>query len=371
MTKEKMRGVFERPPGSGIWWISYFASGIHHREKVGRRSVAVETYVNRKREIREGRFVAPQRVAKETFGALAEKAIAYRLTRLRPKSCADDVGRLERLSELHKLPAVEMTAGIIETALENLQKNLHAVPRKGRTPAERLSGATLNAYRNFISSVFRYAIRHGIMADDPVKKVPRFKENEGRDRFLDQDEERALRKTIRESDFPERELSIDLAINTGMRLNEQNSLTWADVSLERGEIKVSQGKTGRRYIPINQTARAALETLYKESKGRALVSPGWSESWWTRCQRVSGILNFTWHDLRHTFASRLVMAGVDLSTVQKYLGHKSILTTQRYAHLAPKHLMAGINRLDPKKKKATSTRTSTGEIREIARAAKA
>jgi len=59
------------------------------------------------------------------------------------------------------------------------------------------------------------------------------------------------------------------------------------------------------------------------------------------------------------------------STVQKYLGHKSILTTQRYAHLAPKHLMAGINRLDPKKKRATSTRTSTEEIREIARAAKA
>ena len=79
----------------------------------------------------------------------------------------------------------------------------------------------------------------------------------------------------------------------------------------------------------------------------------------------AGIENFTWHCLRHTFASRLVMAGVDIRTVAELMGHKSLQMTMRYAHLAPQHTAAAVARLDKAASKAdeirgaTDTKTST------------
>ena len=67
--------------------------------------------------------------------------------------------------------------------------------------------------------------------------------------------------------------------------------------------------------------------------------------WFERCVRLAKIRNFRWHDLRHTFASRLVMSGVDIRSVQELLGHRSILMTMRYAHLSPGHQQANVERL--------------------------
>jgi integrase len=67
--------------------------------------------------------------------------------------------------------------------------------------------------------------------------------------------------------------------------------------------------------------------------------------WFERSLREAGIKNFRWHDLRHTFASRLVMADVNLSAVQALLGHKSILMTMKYAHLSPDHTLAAAEKI--------------------------
>ena len=72
------------------------------------------------------------------------------------------------------------------------------------------------------------------------------------------------------------------------------------------------------------------------------------------------VLNFSWHCLRHTFASRLVMAGVDIRTVQELLGHKTIGMTVRYSHLAPKHTLTAVERLDVPTEAPTDTTTDTG-----------
>jgi site-specific recombinase XerD len=71
------------------------------------------------------------------------------------------------------------------------------------------------------------------------------------------------------------------------------------------------------------------------------------------------VTNFSWHCLRHTFAGRLVMAGVDIRTVQELLGHKTIAMTVRYSHLAPKHILAAVERLDAFTEGPTDTTTDT------------
>jgi integrase len=77
---------------------------------------------------------------------------------------------------------------------------------------------------------------------------------------------------------------------------------------------------------------------------------------------AAGLTAFTWHCLRHTFASRLVMAGVDIRTVQELMGHKTIGMTVRYAHLAPTHTLAAVERLDAKTEEPTDTTTDTDTV---------
>jgi hypothetical protein len=94
--------------------------------------------------------------------------------------------------------------------------------------------------------------------------------------------------------------------------------------------------------------------------GEPLRTP---RQWFEEALEEAKISNFRWHDLRHTFASRLVMAGVDLRTVQQLMGHKTISMTVRYAHLAPEHQLAAVQKLCPDSQGlqsgATDTRTGT------------
>jgi integrase len=333
------RGVFERPKGSGIWWINYYDSDGHrHREKIGRESVALNAYIQRRSEVRDGRFAAPRSGTKLKFRELAEDALANKKLRLAPRSWKTDKLRLAAVKEVFgEMPASGISPAKIESFLAALRE-------KGR------STSTLNRYRSLLSSIFSFGVRTGKSRTNPVAKVGRFQENEHRVRFLSAGEEEALRKAVR-AISAEREAEMDLALHTGMRRGEQYGLAWADVDLERGILTV-HGKTGRRFVVLNSVAKDALEILWEISNGSKFVCPDkrrddqqdWRR-WFEEACESAKVDNFRWHDLRHTFASRLVMAGVDLSTVQKLLGHRSIVTTMRYAHLSPDHLQSAVGKL--------------------------
>jgi site-specific recombinase XerD len=340
-----MRGVFERPAGSGVWWINFHCSscplhpaGGRHRERVGRRAAAEEAYLQRRLEIREGKF-SPPKASGLTFRQAADETIANKRTRNRASSCRVDVYLAGRIGQdLGDVRLAALTAGAIE---DYLQKQREAG----------LTGSTVNRYRSFISSVFAYCIRQGKLAVNPCAQVPRGRENPFRDRFLSELEESALRKAIREF-FPEHLAEVDLALYTGIRRGEQFLLRREDVDLERGILKIpdEEGrKTGRRAVPLNAAARQALEAILAGAAGDYLFAKHEGQRDWRRwfefCVKAAAIQNFTWHDLRHTFASRLVMAGVDLRTVQELLGHKTYQMTLRYAHLAPSHTAAAVEKL--------------------------
>jgi integrase len=141
-----------------------------------------------------------------------------------------------------------------------------------------------------------------------------------------------------------------------MRRGELFALTWHSVDLVAGRITVhgATAKSGTtRHVPLNAEALAVLRGWRDQAPdGSGLVFPGKHgdalsnvRRSWEAVLRAAGITRFRWHDLRHTFASKLVMAGVDLNTVRELLGHSDYKMTQRYAHLAPEHKAAAVAKL--------------------------
>lgn len=159
------------------------------------------------------------------------------------------------------------------------------------------------------------------------------------------------------------------------------------MDLERGYIYLSMTKNGSdRYVTLNSTALQVLKRLQERHKKLGLPSDSTlfhskrdgliknPRKWFATALEQTGIKEVTWHTLRHTFASRLVMAGVDLKTVQELMGHKTIATTARYAHLAPTHKLRALVRpgavvpaqsgtfLAPGAKKTRTPKVHTGTV---------
>lgn len=146
-----------------------------------------------------------------------------------------------------------------------------------------------------------------------------------------------------------------LSINTGLRRGELFNLTWDNIDLKNAILTVSgdSAKSGKtRHIPLNDEALNILKVWRNRTEVMGLVFSnndgqrfGHVKKSWSNLLKEAGIENFRWHDLRHHFASKLVMAAVDLNTVRELLGHADIKMTLRYAHLAPEHKAQAVAKL--------------------------
>jgi integrase len=158
---------------------------------------------------------------------------------------------------------------------------------------------------------------------------------------------------------------IELSLHTGLRRGELFNLKWSEIDFRHRilTVKASTAKSGKlRHIPLNETAYSCLKDWHKQTGGKGLVFPGprgkvfdnCNKSW-RRVLQGAGLRykkddkwvnEFRWHDMRHHFASKLVMSGVDLNTVRELLGHADIKMTLRYAHLAPEVKARAVAKLD-------------------------
>ena len=338
-------GVYEKVKGSGVWYASYCdRHGKRHRERVGRRSEAIAAYSDRKREIREGRYVPPRARPKFlTFRDLAEKTIEYKKMRNKPRSVKCDIGLLNIIYPfLGHLVADEIKPLVLEEVFVKLIR-------------ERKIGSTsANHYRTLVSTVYNYGMRMGLVFRNPVPHTRPYREDPGRVRCLTEEEEAKLRAVIRLK-TPKREPEFDLALYTGMRRGEQFGLKWSGVDFENGLLEVN-GKTGRRFIKLNSAAKTALEKLKEQrAEGAIYVCPDTKYDgqrdhlrWFEDAVREAGIKDFRRHDCRHTCASRLLMAGASDHTIMDLLGHRSIAMSARYMHPSDEHMRKQIEKIGPK-----------------------
>lgn len=151
-----------------------------------------------------------------------------------------------------------------------------------------------------------------------------------------------------------------MTLNTGLRQGELLKLKWENVDFEQAVLTIigSTTKTGKtRHVPLNEEALFVLRAwksqpgnkslaghVFPSIDGAPMTEIGGSWAWLLKRARIS---KFRWHDLRHTFASKLVMAGENLNTVRELLGHADYKMTLRYAHLAPEHKAAAVAKLCP------------------------
>jgi integrase len=136
-----------------------------------------------------------------------------------------------------------------------------------------------------------------------------------------------------------------LSLNTGLRKGELIALYWSDINVSESllTVRAAAAKSNKsRHVPLNPEARRVLERWREQQPDGRIFPVKDFKTAWNGLMASSGITLFRWHDLRHTFASKLVMAGVDLNTVRELLGHTDLKMTLRYAHLAHEHKAAAV-----------------------------
>jgi integrase len=226
----------------------------------------------------------------------------------------------------------EITSFIVERYKSQLLKTPtnHGTPRNQKSVNRNLAA---------LSRIFRLAVQQKITNENPVKDVSRFPEGQGRVRYLS-DEERIRLLAALENQLEYVQSFVRLAMNTGMRFSEIAELKAEQIDWQAREIVLPRPKSKRpERVPINDTAAEILHELTPESgRGYLLVNPKTGKPYTTLKKSMRELFkqadleNFTFHCLRHDFATELVDRGVNVVVIASILRHKDIKTTMKYAH---------------------------------------
>jgi len=328
-------GIFHKGKN---WYIDYYYKGRRKRKKIGpSKKLAMQVLKDVQLKIAKGEYLGIFDEKKVPFEDFAQQYLAYS----KANKAWSTYFRRDRFNINNLVPyfkgkyLFEITPEMIENyKAERLEK---------------VSPASVNRELACLKHMFTKAIEWRYVKVNPAKAVRRLKEPPGRLRYLSLDEIQALLKACSDHIRP----IVVTALNTGMRRSELFNLRWSDIDFKNRKITVVNSKNNEsRIIPINQTLHEELSNLYQRAQGEYVftrkdgrplkdVKKGFSSA-----LKKAGIKNFRFHDLRHTFASHLVMQGVDLRTVQQIMGHKDIKMTMRYSHLSPDYVQKAVEKLD-------------------------
>lgn len=283
------------------------------------------------------------------------------------------VKETEQATQAHILPALgskvvsELTAAELRRWLERLAAKPARVRTKRFATAQayrkgpstddekRARRATANRVFTILKAMLNKAFADGLVSDDTAwRQVKPFaKVDEPRIRFLTDAEATRL---VSASQSELRQL-VQAALLTGARFGELVAMNVADVNLKTGQIYIARSKSGRpRHVPLNDEGVTLFQKLVAGKTGEVLVFQKADGSAWGKNHHVRMLAEackaakvrpaIAFHELRHTYASHLAQAGVDLLTISKLLGHADTrITSRHYAHLADKTLAQAVTKL--------------------------
>jgi len=312
----------------GKWYIDYYYEGRRIREVAGSNKRQAEIALTARRgEILQGRFNLESVRPSPLFEKVMEEYSSWAAINKRSWWFAK-TSRIPPLDRYFKGKTLRtITPWIIEKYKAHRRKTVKP--------------ATVNRELALLSHFFTKAIEWGHAKDHPMKggKVKKLPGEVMRERILNREEEDRL---LAEAS-PDLRPVLILALDTGMRFGEIIGLEWERVDLVQGDLLISQSKSGRpRRIPLSARVHEALQKIRERCGTLRPEGPVFSRQDGKQIRSVreafdgakkrAGLLGLRFHDLRHTFATRLVTGGVDIVTVQRLLGHLTLAMTQRYTH---------------------------------------
>jgi integrase len=333
-------------PQSNRWFVEIrYPDGGRIRKRFRREREALRTWSAEQTKIENGTWNirAPKAV---TFGAALSQYKAHAKVHVPSYSSYTE-------------PALSVwEAGIpTETLLTRVTPTMIDAIKLQR--AEKVKKCSVDRNLQVLRRFFNWCIEQGLAADNPVRRVKFFRVDTKRLRYLTEVQyKRLLDEADKVTRSPYLRAAIELAVFTGLRRGNLLGLRWDWVDWLNRVVRVPRTKSGKPLaIPLNETGYAALQRLWSERCGSPFVFAhaeganagepvqDLKKGFHTAVDNA-GIEDFRWHDLRHTFASWLVMRGASLRAVAELLGHQTMQMTMRYAHLSPGYLSVEIGLLD-------------------------
>jgi integrase len=324
------------------WWFVFGAGGRKIQESSGHqnKAAALRIEARRRPEILDQRvgFAKPKLPPK--FDEFTKQFLDWSKGQHRPKTQELHAGNCSTLSRFFRgVWLDEMTQGMVEDFKTLRIREYRWGERKGST----VSVVTVNRALSTLRLLFNYAERCGYRVSNPVKHVEFFRET-GRERIISLEEEREYMAATSQ---PLRDIA-RIMLDTGMRPEEVFRIEWANVDLAQRTIVNPFGKTkaARRKLTMTDEVWTIMKKRVGSSDGRYVFpSPDNPERPIGSVRKAhDGAVRrakvqpaFRLYDLRHTYATRAVMAGVDLPTLSALLGHTTIQMTMRYVHPAEEH----------------------------------
>ncbi len=400
METRKERGLKQLPDGRWQW--SYKDPEGHYSRHIARTKTEARSYLEKVHtQMREGRYLDRRKEVKTKFEDAVKRFLEWSALHMRVNGQETDIwasrywlashyfkgkpldkitgGDVERFrQELSKVPRKRNRGGLKklpngkwqvtwsfkgsyhrhvvateEAARKKLEKALAGIKEK-----EFLSRKALDEVIGRLKRLFNLCIEWGLCEYNPAGRIKLFRVDDRRYRYLSEEEEEALLNVC----TPYLKRVVLFALHTGMRKGEILGLRWGDVDFHNAVaiVPASRSKSKRdRCIPLNSVAMSVLNELPRPMDRQAYIfgnsAAGRQDNLkrlWNVALAVAGIENFHFHDLRHTYASRLVSAGVDLAVLRELLGHSDFTMTLRYAHLHPSRLREAVTILEQKLQKS-------------------
>lgn len=280
-----------------------------------------------------------ERKAIPTYNELADQHLAFARNYQKTPSNTEAILRLHLRPRWGKLRLNEITQ-------QDVAKWLAEQYDAGKAPA------TVEKLRVIFNRSWELAAKWGIPGGqvNPVKHIPRRKFSNARDRYLSAADAKRLREAVEASPNPQLKYIVGLLLLTGARRTELLTAKWENVDLERRAWFIPDTKTGvPRHVPLSQAAIDIIRQLPKWDKCPWLIpNPETRKPFntikrvWDTARDAAGLPGLRLHDLRHSAASFMINAGIDLFAVGKILGHADHQSTMRYSHLANDTLLSAV-----------------------------